>query len=121
MRIERLHLKNFRCYEELNIDFEPELTVIVGENGRGKTAIFDAMAIALEPYLRSFGVKGRMIDKKDVRRMPVYAEDGRHITGMENRYPVEIRLEGEALGKKMSCTRTLAADGTLKEESSDLL
>ena len=54
MQIERLRLKNFRCYDELDIDFEPRLTVIVGENGKGKTAIFDALAIALEPYLRSF-------------------------------------------------------------------
>ena len=54
MQIERLRLKNFRCYDELDIAFEPKLTVIVGENGKGKTAIFDALAIALEPYLRSF-------------------------------------------------------------------
>lgn len=39
MQIERLRLKNFRCYDELDIDFEPRLTVIVGENGKGKTAI----------------------------------------------------------------------------------
>ena len=41
MQIERLRLKNFRCYDELDIDFEPKLTVIVGENGKGKTAIFE--------------------------------------------------------------------------------
>ena len=61
MQIERLRLKNFRCYDELDIDFEPRLTVIVGENGKGKTAIFDALAIALEPYLRSFDASGRQI------------------------------------------------------------
>ncbi|MGM9570424.1 MAG: AAA family ATPase, partial [Phascolarctobacterium sp.] len=49
MQIESLKLKNFRCYDELDIDFEPQLTVIVGENGKGKTAIFDALAIGLEP------------------------------------------------------------------------
>ena len=46
MQAKRLKLKNFRCYDELDIDFDPELTVIVGENGKGKTAIFDAIAIA---------------------------------------------------------------------------
>lgn len=67
MQIERLRLKNFRCYDELDIDFEPRLTVIVGENGKGKTAIFDALAIALEPYLRSFDASGRQITPQDVR------------------------------------------------------
>ena len=37
MQIEKLKLKNFRCYDALEIDFEPKLTVIVGENGKGKT------------------------------------------------------------------------------------
>lgn len=36
MQIERLRLKNFRCYDELDIDFEPRLTVIVGETARAR-------------------------------------------------------------------------------------
>lgn len=42
MQIERLRLKNFRCYDELDIDFEPRLTVIVGENGKGNDGRFCA-------------------------------------------------------------------------------
>lgn len=121
MRIDRLKLKNFRCYDELDIDFDAKLTVIVGENGKGKTAIFDALAIALEPYLRAFAVPGRTILPKDVRRVPIYGSDGRHIDRMESKYPVEVCLEGEALGRKMSCKRVLAADGELQEDACDLL
>lgn len=121
MRVDRLKLKNFRCYSELNIDFDSKLTVIVGENGRGKTAIFDALSIALEPYLHTFHVQGRNIVQKDVRRVPVYAEDGIHIARMENKYPVAIQLEGCALNKKMSCTRILQQDGTRIDEAEDLL
>lgn len=119
MRIERLKLKNFRCYDELDIDFDPRLTVIVGENGKGKTAIFDALAIALEPYLRAFGVKGAQISTKDVRRVPVYDKD-KHIAGMESRYPLEIKLEGEALGKQASCTRRLLAGDVAADEDAAL-
>ena len=36
MQIEKLKLKNFRCYDALEIDFEPKLTVIVGETAREK-------------------------------------------------------------------------------------
>ncbi len=121
MRIDRLKLKNFRCYDELDIDFDPKLTVIVGENGKGKTAVFDALAIALEPYLRAFAVPGRTILPKDVRRVPVYGKDGKHIERMESKYPVEVRLEGEALGRKLSCTRVLSAEGELQEDACDLL
>ena len=79
-----MKLKNFRSYDELETDFQPKLTVIVGENGKGKTAIFDALAIALEPYLRCFTVAGKHISPKDVRRIPVYKDDGKRIGAMRS-------------------------------------
>lgn len=54
MQLDSLQLKNFRCFGELNITFHPELTVIVANNGKGKTAILDAARIALWPYLHGF-------------------------------------------------------------------
>ena len=92
MRITKLHLENFRCYEALDIDFEKDLNVIVGENGHGKTAIFDAISICLEPYLHVFKHKGLHISPKDVRRAPIYDEKG-HLTGMQSMLPVRIDLE----------------------------
>lgn len=47
MKINELFLQNFRCFESLSIRFDPFLTVLVGENGKGKTAILDVIAIAL--------------------------------------------------------------------------
>ena len=44
MRFTRLRMKDFRGIRELDIDFEPDLTVIVGRNGAGKTSILDALA-----------------------------------------------------------------------------
>ena len=38
MYISRLCLQNYRCYDNFEIDFNKELTVIVAENGKGKTA-----------------------------------------------------------------------------------
>ena len=57
MRIDKLYLQNFRCYDELKLEFDKNMTVIVGENGKGKTAILDALAISLEPYLRALVAK----------------------------------------------------------------
>ena len=120
MQAKRLKLKNFRCYDELDIDFDPELTVIVGENGKGKTAIFDAIAIALEPYLRAFDIKGRELLPKDVRRLPVYNEQTQHIESMESRYPTEVTLEGEAFGKPLSCTRRLLENNVPEDDDAEL-
>jgi Predicted ATP-binding protein involved in virulence len=48
MRVEELHLKNFRCFKELDIKFPASnLAVLIGANGSGKTAILDAISLCL--------------------------------------------------------------------------
>ena len=47
MRFTSLHMSDFRGTRELDISFEPDVTVIVGRNGSGKTSILDALAITI--------------------------------------------------------------------------
>ena len=47
MRLLNLHIRNFRKIEELSLTFPSGLTVIVGENNAGKTAIIDALRLML--------------------------------------------------------------------------
>ncbi len=51
MRLKKITLNNYRCFENLEIDLHQDLTVLVGENGIGKTAILDAIATGLSPLL----------------------------------------------------------------------
>lgn len=50
MKIKSLRLENYRCFDSLDIDFADNLTVLVGINGAGKTAILDALSIFLKIY-----------------------------------------------------------------------
>ena len=52
MRLKKITLNNFRCFQKLEVDLHPRLTVLVGENGAGKTAILDGIAAGLSPILR---------------------------------------------------------------------
>jgi len=52
MRLNKVTLNNYRCFEHLEVDLHPPLTVLVGENGAGKTAILDGIAAALSRVLR---------------------------------------------------------------------
>jgi predicted ATP-dependent endonuclease of OLD family len=47
MKIERLRIKNFRCFENLEIQLHPKCNVLVGINGSGKFTLLDALAVAL--------------------------------------------------------------------------
>lgn len=51
MHLHELRLQNFRCFTDTTISFDERLTVLVGKNGSGKTAILDAAAIALNRVL----------------------------------------------------------------------
>ncbi len=54
MRLKTLKLENFRCFDALEIDLHPQMTVLVAENGQGKSSILDAIRIALWPFVGSF-------------------------------------------------------------------
>lgn len=49
VRLKRLELENFRGFEKLTLDFEDDLTVIVGANGAGKTTVLDAIVATKRP------------------------------------------------------------------------
>jgi len=44
MRLSRLWLRDFRCYDELDATFGEGCTVITGANGQGKTSLLEAVA-----------------------------------------------------------------------------
>ncbi|MGE8441826.1 MAG: AAA family ATPase [Comamonas testosteroni] len=68
MKLERIHLKNFRCFESLTVEFGKRLTVIIAENGAGKTALLDAIAIGFGRYLTKLpGIIGRTTKDSDLR------------------------------------------------------
>ena len=54
MRIDQITLKNYRCFDELRVDFHPQVTVLVALNGQGKTTVLDAVKVALWPFVAGF-------------------------------------------------------------------
>ena len=43
--ISNLTLKNYRCFQKLELSFHPKLTVFVAPNGGGKTAVLDGIVV----------------------------------------------------------------------------
>ncbi|MFM6331241.1 MAG: AAA family ATPase, partial [Dolichospermum sp.] len=54
MRIEELHLQNFRGFRELKLTLPPDLAVFIGSNGSGKSSILDSIAIILSQFVSLF-------------------------------------------------------------------
>ena len=68
MILSDIRLRNFRCFEDLQLRFDGKLTVLVANNGNGKTSILDAISIAFGPFLtRLPKVKGKDFGENDLR------------------------------------------------------
>lgn len=46
--VKTLHLKNIRSHNEYSIEFSPEVTIITGDNGSGKTSLLEAVYLSLQ-------------------------------------------------------------------------
>lgn len=52
LRLKGVRITNFRAIRDANIPLHPQLTVLIGDNATGKTAILEAIVTALRPLLR---------------------------------------------------------------------
>jgi predicted ATP-binding protein involved in virulence len=69
MRIERLELQNFRLFADKQFNFPARFTVLIGENGRGKSAVLHGLRVAAGAWLLGFRETERLhIELEDVRR-----------------------------------------------------
>lgn len=50
IKVKGIAIENFRGYTNLQLAFQPDLTVLIGENGAGKTAILDCLAALLRVF-----------------------------------------------------------------------
>ena len=111
MHVSKIRMQNFRCYTDFTMEFSPNLTVIVAENGKGKTAILDGLAIAMAPYLAAFpGIKARNFQPNDVRMVIDAAASRSELQIQRMKYLLPVVLETEVVatdGKRYSWKREM--------------
>jgi AAA domain len=97
LRLDRLKLTNFRCFTECEIDLHPKLTVLVAENGRGKTALLDAIGIALALFVDTLAGLGQShgFERSDVHR--ARGADGKTAPKLPVKLAARGTFEGETL------------------------
>jgi DNA replication and repair protein RecF len=80
--LRNLSIRDFRCFARFELEFDPEITCIVGANALGKTSLLEAVVVltrlqsprtnSLAPVIRT-GAKGLVVDGMvDDRHMQFY-------------------------------------------------
>lgn len=96
--VESLELRNFRCFENITVEFDPQLTVLVGVNGTGKTALLDGAAVMLSTILREFGAKARGFVSSDARLVAHDLQSKESVARLEPQYPVSSTMKATLAG-----------------------
>jgi DNA replication and repair protein RecF len=96
MYIENLVLKDYRNYENLQIDFENKVNVILGENAQGKTNVMESI------YVLAMAKSHRTTNDKDLIR---WDQEYAKIEGrvQKNRGSLPMQLVISKKGKKAKC------------------
>ncbi len=103
LRIDKLELENYRCFDRLEITFDKQLTVLVASNGKGKTAILDAIAVAFGTFVNATGyAKGAVFHREDVRLIRARETQSKE---MEAQYPLTLKCVGLIQNEQASWNR----------------
>ena len=51
MYIQKISIKNYRCFRDFSMEFQKGLNVIIGSNNSGKTGLLYAIRLLNEPVL----------------------------------------------------------------------
>lgn len=126
MKLHKLEITNFRCFDSLALELDTELTVLIAPNGAGKTALLDAARIALWPFIKAFDLgsqtgKSATIQIPDVRL--AMAEHG----AMRPCLPCSVtasgvvRPGGKEVSWKQSRVRIKPGTNTLGDKTTKLI
>jgi predicted ATP-binding protein involved in virulence len=107
MRLDRLHIQNFRCYEDATFDFQPGFNLVVGVNGSGKTSLLQAVAASFVEFSNAM-TSDRTFSINDDVRVVVDKFQGR--TRYEKKFPLWIVSTGDVLGANEWKTFSLVED-----------
>lgn len=107
MYLNHLELENYRLFTHLEVDLHDRLTVLVGNNGAGKTSVLEGAAVALGAlFVKLDGIPKIGIKESDAHLKSYELGSSDDVQAI---YPVKISAKGSVDKKDVSWSRSKAA------------
>ena len=119
MRIDRIRIRNFKCFDEKRLELNPRFTLVVGDNGAGKTTVLDALAVAagvwlVKPPDSVLAGSGRNILPNEIRLLAKEAGDRAQFFECK---PVSVEAVGEIVDRSARWCRPLLSQQSYRTPS----
>ncbi len=105
MQINKISLKNFRKFSELDMIFQKGVNILIGDNAEGKTSILEALKVVLGGFF--CGVNSSFVNSPSIHKI----KDVRYVQESEGNltrhYPVSIIAEGHVFDSNVEWSREL--------------
>ena len=105
MYISELNIKNYRKFSDYTVEFDRQLSVLIGKNGTGKTSILEALTVAIGTFFFAIdGVNAVGIRPSDAYNC--YFSIGEDVD-VQKQFPVQISVKGNIDNRDIEWSRTL--------------
>lgn len=123
----KLELENFKSHKKTTIDFNSGISLIIGENGAGKSTIFEAISFALYKKYTGDKIDDLVRTNKDMENVPMSVQlsfisggnEYRVTRGRRNRKSI-ARLERQSRSS-FDFTPIVEGDSLVNKEIQDIL
>lgn len=105
MLISSMNIKNFRCFNNIDIAFHDKCTILIGSNGSGKSSILDALAIGLGSYIAALDIIVHNTIRKEDAHYKMYELGS--IINRDAQYPVALSYNAKFRKKNIFWKRSL--------------
>ncbi|MCT7955497.1 AAA family ATPase [Laspinema palackyanum] len=115
MKVYKITTHNFKGFEQRTFELSAPFTLIIGDNGKGKTAILDALAIGISDLLSGFDEPGssRNITNDDVRQQKYQQGE---TTDIQPQYPASVTCEGLFEGQEIVWGQSVTGKNQLQKD-----
>lgn len=101
MKIRNITIQNFKGFERKEFSFNPNVTVLIGDNGSGKTTILEALSFILGTFFLGVdGISSRSLKQSEKRRVALSPDN------IEVQLPFSISVQHSLAGQDFSWERS---------------
>ena len=102
MRLKKITINNFHCYQNTTFEFAPKVTVLIGKNGSGKSSLVKSIKNALSIFFSnnpSWGYPTIVGDVSDLSQANLDSREIWHDKDMKPAESVDLKMAAERINK----------------------